>query len=252
MKRICLLLLLVLASASMTLAQGKDDYNRWDIYGGYSMGRFTSNVRQATFTSSGGSQTFSALCSPATGAEIGPNSQKFFCARRNFNGFEASVTRNVSRYVGIKGDVTGHWKTTSYLDNFTPPGVNQTLANDEKQWAFFGGVQFKDNSRAKRVKPFGHVMVGLARYSNTQSQIIDLFPAFNFTIKDRFTSLAMKIGGGVDIRVGKRIDIRVIQADYQPVSAKDRNPQRVSGPFTPSFVGRTMNGLTIGAGIVIH
>ena len=252
MKRVCLLLLLVLASASILRAQGANDYNRWDFYGGYSMGRFTSNVRQATFTSSGGSQTFSALCSQATGEEIGPNSQKFFCARRNFNGFEASVTGNVSRYVGIKGDVTGHWKKTSYLDNFTPPGVNQTLANDEKQWSFFGGVQFKDNSRAKRIKPFGHVMAGFARYSNRQSQTLDLFPAFNFTIEDRFTSFAMKIGGGIDLRVGKRVDIRLIQADYTPVFAKDRNPERISGPFSPSFVGRTMNGLTIGAGIVIH
>src|SRR3954469_19402676 len=125
MKRVCLLLLLMLASASMTLAQGSDDYHKLDIYGGYSLGHFTSNVRQATFTSSGGSQTFSALCSQATGAEIGPNSQRFFCARRNFNGFEGSVTGNVGRYVGLKGDVTGHWKKTSYLDNFTPPGVNQ-------------------------------------------------------------------------------------------------------------------------------
>ena len=252
MKRVFVIALLVLASAPLALAQGSNDYNKLDIYGGYSMGRFTSNVRQATFTSSGGSQTFSALCSQATGEEIGPNSQKFFCARRNFTGFEASVTGNVSRYLGINGDVTGHWKKTSYLDNFTPPGVNQTLANDEKQWGFFGGVQIKDNSRAKRIKPFGHIMAGFARYSNEQSQTLDLFPAFNFTIEDRFTSFAMKIGGGLDIRVGKKVDIRVIQADYQPVFAKDRNPQRISGPFTPSFVGRTMNGLTIGAGIVIH
>ena len=252
MKRVCLLSLLVLATASVGLAQSTDDYHKLDLYGGYSMGRFTSNVRQATFTSSGGSQTFSALCSQATGEEIGPNSQKFFCARRNFNGFEGSVTANVSRYIGIKGDVTAHWKKTSYLDNFTPPGVNQTLANDEKQWAFYGGVQFKDNSRAKRIKPFGQVMAGFARYSNEQSQTLDLFPAFNFTIEDRFTSFAMKIGGGVDLRVAKRVDVRLVQVDYTPVFAKDRNPQRISGPFTPSFIGRTMNGLTIGAGIVFH
>jgi hypothetical protein len=57
---------------------------------------------------------------------------------------------------------------------------------------------------------------------------------------------------GVDLRVGKRVDIRLIQADYNPVFAKDRNPERIWGPFTVSFVGRNMNGLTIGAGIVIH
>jgi len=252
MKRICPLLLIIFASASASLAQASNDYNKLDIYAGYSLGRFTSDVRQATFTSAGGSQTFSALCSQATGAEIGPNSQKFFCARRNFNGFDAAVTGNVSRYLGFTGNITGHWKKTSYLDNFTPPGVNQTLSNDEKLWSFLGGVQIKDSSRSKRVKPFGHVLAGFARYSNRQSQTLDLFPAFNFTIEDRFTGFAMKIGGGLDIKVGKRVDIRVIQADYMPVFAKDRNPQRISGPFSASFVGRTMNGLTIGAGIVIH
>ena len=252
MKRICLLLLIVFASVSASLAQTANDYNHWDFYGGYSMGRFTSNVHQATFTSAGGPQTFSGLCTQATGEELGLNSQKFFCARRNFNGFEASVTRNVSRYLGIKGAVTGHWKKTSYLDNFTPPGVNQTLANDEKYWNFLGGIQLKDNSRGKRIKPFGHVLAGFARYTNRQSQTLDLFPAFNFTIDDRVTSFAMKIGGGVDLRVGKRVDLRLIQADYNPVFARDRNPERISGPFTVSFVGRNMNGLTIGAGIVIH
>jgi hypothetical protein len=252
MKKTLVLTIMILALPAVAAAQASNDYNKLDIYAGYSMGRFTSNVRQATFTSSGGSQTFSALCSVATGQELGPNSQKFFCARRNFNGFDAAVTGNVSRYIGLTGDVTGHWKKTSYLDNFTPPGVNQTLANDEKLWSFLGGVQFKDNSRSKRVKPFGHVLAGLARYSNQQTQTLDLFPAFNFVIEDRFTSFAMKIGGGLDIRVGKRVDIRVIQADYTPVMAKDRNARRISGPFTPSFVGRTMNGLTIGAGIVIH
>ena len=252
MKRICLVSILVLVTAAVALAQGSNDYNKVDIYAGYSLGHFTSNLRQATFTSAGGAQTFTGLCTPATGEMIGLNSQKFFCARRNFNGFDAAITGNISRYVGFTGNITGHWKKTSYLDNFTPPGVNQTLANDEKFWNFLGGVQFKDNRRSKRIKPFGHVLAGVARYSNRQSQTLDLFPAFNFTIEDRATSFAMKIGGGVDLKVGKRIDIRLIQADYTPVFAKDRNPERISGPFTVSFVGRTMNGLTIGAGIVIH
>jgi hypothetical protein len=128
---------MVLALPAVAAAQASNDYNKLDIYAGYSMGRFTSNVRQATFNSSGGSQTFSALCSQATGEELGPNSQKFFCARRNFNGFDAAVTANLSRYVGLTGNVTGHWKKTSYLDNFTPPGVNQTLKRREAV-EFFG------------------------------------------------------------------------------------------------------------------
>jgi hypothetical protein len=253
MKKTFLLLLFVLASASVGLAQGSNDYHRWDIYGGYSLNRTESNLTKASFTSSGGTQTFTNLCSAATGAQIGPNSQKFFCTRRNFHGFEGSVTYNVSRYVGIQGDITGHFKTQSYLDTFTPPGVKQTLNNRERLYNFLGGIQIKNNRRDARIKPFGRMLVGVARYTNEQSQTLDLFPQFNFAIQDRATSFALKVGGGLDIKAGKRIDIRLIEVDYNPVFAGNRNPRSISGPFTAvSFTGRTANNFTIGAGIVIH
>ena len=253
MKRIFLLSLLVVASASVALAQGSSDYHKWDIYGGYSLGRMESNVDSAGFTSGGGTQTFTNLCSAATGQEIGPNSQKFFCTRRSFNGVEASVTRNVSKYVGLQGDVSGHFKSESFVDVFNPPGATQTLANDERLWQFLGGIQIKNNRREARVKPFARALAGFARYTNRQSQMIDIFPAFNFTIEDRETSAALKLGGGLDVRISKRVDIRVVQVDYNPVFAGDRNPKSISGPFsTVRLNGRTANNFTIGFGIVIH
>ena len=253
MKRIFLLSVLVLASASAALAQGSNDYHKWDIYGGYSLGRMESNLDAASFTSGGGTQTFTNLCSAATGQEIGPNSQKFFCTRRNFNGVEGSVTRNVSKYVGLQGDVSGHFKSESFVDVFNPPGAKQTLANDERLWQFLGGIQIKNNRRDARVKPFARALVGFARYTNTQRQTIDIFPQFNFTIEDRETSLALKLGGGLDVAVSKRVDIRVVQIDYNPVFAGDRNPKSVSGPFsTVHFNGKTAHNFTIGFGIVIH
>lgn len=253
MKRIFLLSLLIIASASASLAQGSNDYHQWDIYGGYSLGRMESNVSGASFTSAGGTQTFTDLCSAATGQQIGPNSQKFFCARRNFNGVEGSVTYNVSKYVGIQGDVSGHFESESFVDVFNPPGATQTLANEERLWQFLGGIQIKNNNRDARLKPFAHALIGFARYTNRQSQTIDIFPAFNFTIEDRETSAALKLGGGLDVRISTRVDIRIVQIDYNPVFAGDRRAQRVSGPFDPvQLNGQTANNLTIGFGIVIH
>lgn len=253
MKKTFLLLLLILVSASATLAQGSNDYNKWDIYGGYSLNRVESNLSQASFTSAGGTQTFTNLCSAATGQQIGPNSQQFFCKRRNANGLEGAVTYNISRYVGVQGDFTAHFKSTSYLDTFTPPGVKQTLSNRERLYNVLGGIQIKNNRRDARIKPFARALVGFARYTNQQSQTLDLFPQFNFTIQDRDTRFALKVGGGLDLRAGKRIDIRLISFDYNPVFAGNRNPRSVSGPFTAvSFTGRTANNYTIGAGIVIH
>lgn len=253
MRKLWLLSLFILASASVGLAQNSDDYHQWEVYGGYSLGRFESNLRQASFTSPGGTQTFTNLCSTATGGEIGPNFQRFFCTRRNFNGFDGSITYNVSKYIGIKGDFTGHFKSQTFIDKFTPPGVTQTISNRERLYNFLGGIQIKNNTREARVKPFAHALAGFARYTNRQQQTLDLFPQFNFTIADSETSLAMKLGGGLDIRAGKKIDIRVIEVDYNPVFAGDRNPRSIAGPFTNvSFTGKTAHNFTVGVGIVIH
>ena len=253
MKRTLLLAFVILGCASVSFAQGADDYHKWDVYGGYSLGRFKTNVNSASFTSSSGTETFTNLCSTATGQMIGLNFQKFFCTRRNFNGFDASVTYNVSKYVGVKADLTGHFKTQAFVDKFTPPGVTETVSNRERLWNFLGGVQVKNNSRDARVKPFGHALAGFARYTNRQQQTLDLFPQFNFTIEDRVTSFAMKVGGGLDIRAGKRIDVRVIEVDYNPVFAGDRTAKSIAGPFNPvKFTGRTAHNFTVGVGIVIH
>jgi len=252
-RRLLLLAVLIFVCAPIGFAQGGNDYHKFEVYGGFSLARTESNVSSASFTSGGGTQTFTNLCSAATGAEIGPNSQKFFCTRRNFNGFDGSITFNVSRYIGFKGDFTGHFKTEAFVDKFTPPGVTQILANQEHLYNFLGGVQIKNNSKTARIKPFAHALAGVARYTNRQQQTLDLFPQFNFTIQDQVTSFAMKVGGGLDIRAGKRIDIRVFEFDYNPVFAGDRQPKSIAGPFTKvSFTGKTANNYTFGVGIVIH
>ena len=253
MKQGWLLIVLVLSCAPFAFGQGADDYRKVEVYGGFSQGRIESNINSLTFTDPGGhSQTYSDLCSSQTGEQLGLNSQQFFCRRRSFNGFDASVTYNLSRYIGIKGNLTGHFKTDRFVDVFTPPGVTQTEAITERLYNFLGGVQIKDNRNSRRLKPFGHVLAGLARYTATQQQTIDLFPDFNFVARDSETSLALKVGGGLDIRVSKRVDIRVFELDYNPMFAGDRPWKTVSGPFALSVTGKRANNFTFGVGIVIH
>jgi opacity protein-like surface antigen len=252
MRKLCVLTLFILVSAPIALAQGSDDYHKLEVYGGYSLGRFESSTNSLTFRNPGGSQTYSNLCSAATGEQLGPNSQKFFCQRRNFNGFDGSVTYNLNQYVGIKADITGHFKTETFVDKFNPPGVTQTIAVRERLYNFLGGVQVKNNSKTRRFKPFGHALVGLGRYTNSQAQTIDLFPQFNFVAEDRTSALAMKLGAGLDIRVSKRIDVRLIEFDYNPLFARDRSYKSISGPFTFTSTGKTAHNFTFGIGIVIH
>src|SRR4051812_40328338 len=221
--RVLLLLILIGTCSTLALAQGADDYNRLEVYGGYSLGRVESNTSSLSAISPGGTQTFSNLCSTQTGDILGPHSQKFFCERRNFQGFDASVTYNLTKYIGIKGDVTGHFKSDRFVDVFAPPGATQTISTHEHLYNFLAGVQVKNNSRTARFKPFAHALVGAARYTNTQQQTIDIFPQFNFTARDQETSFAIKLGGGLDIRLNRRVEVRVFEFDYNPMFAGDRS-----------------------------
>lgn len=249
--RLLLLLILIAAGGASALAQ--DDYNKLEVYGGYSLGRVESTTNSLSFTSqSAGSGSFTNLCSQQTGEMLGLNSQKFFCDRRNFQGFDASVTHNLTKYVGIKADVTGHFKSETFIDVFTPPGITQTISVDEHLYNFLGGVQVKNNSRAARFKPFAHALAGVARYTNRQAQTLDLFPQGNFVARDKETAFALKLGGGLDVRVSKHVDVRVFEFDYNPVFAGDRGYETISGPFTFTSTGKTAHNYTFGFGIVIH
>src|SRR5258707_10141971 len=101
MRKIWLFALLVMALPAIAAAQGSNDYHKIEAYGGFSTNHVESNLNQASFTSIGATQTVTNLCSTATGDQIGPNFQKFFCSRRNFNGFVCSITIKVSQYVGM-------------------------------------------------------------------------------------------------------------------------------------------------------
>ncbi|MDQ3920087.1 MAG: hypothetical protein M3348_16600 [Acidobacteriota bacterium] len=251
MRRILLSAFFVAACALSAAAQAVDDYPRVEFYGGYSLGRLKSPAASLSFTDpSGATTTFNDPCGAAATAAFGANSQKFFCERRNFNGFDASVTYNFTRYLGVKGDVTGHFRTERFVDAFPP--ATQVTDTRERLYNFLAGVQVKDNSRAARFKPFAHALAGVARYSERGRQSIDLFPEFNFVADDRVTAFALKVGGGIDIRAGRRIDIRAVEFDYNPFFAGDHHFTTVSGPFTFAARGKTAQNYTVGFGIVIH
>jgi hypothetical protein len=72
-------------------------------------------------------------------------------------------------------------------------------------------------------------------------------------LHDRTTSPALKIGGGIDVRISPRVDLRVIEIDYQPIFARDRRTP-VSGPFVfdQTVKGKTAQNVTLSVGLVWH
>ena len=63
------------------------------------------------------------------------------------------------------------------------------------------------------MRPFAHALFGASLFRGFTS---DIRPAGNVYTFDDATSLAMALGGGLDLRVNKRIDVRLIQFDYTP------------------------------------
>lgn len=100
-------------------------------------------------------------------------------------------------------------------------------------------------------RPYAHVMAGVARLIEDDTETST--GPFEFVLKDHTTSLALKIGGGIDVRISPRVDLRVIEIDYQPIFAKDRRTP-VTGQFVfdQTVKGKTAQNVTFSVGIVWH
>ncbi|HKQ99433.1 MAG TPA: outer membrane beta-barrel protein [Pyrinomonadaceae bacterium] len=213
MRKLMILAVLVVASASMAFAQSTD-YNKVEVSAGYSHARVDTGVEDP---------------------DLEDDVADFLADRRGFNGFDASITGNLTRYFGLKGNISGHFKSDSFTD-----GID-TVNTRERMWNFLGGVQIKDNSKEKTVKPFAHVLAGVAR-----QEVRFTSPSFAdvFDIED--TNFAMKFGAGLDVRVHPRVDLRVIEFNYNPIFRGDVTLD------DEVFTGRTQHNFTIGFGIAIH
>ncbi len=215
MRRLISLAVLIAACASISLAQSTDDYNKYDIFVGYSHNRVDTGID-----------------------DNDPQLDDIIDEREGFHGFNASATGNLNRYFGLKVDVSGHWKKKT----FPLTGTTASLDLDSSLYNFLGGVQIKDNSKEARFKPFAHALVGAAHAKidgNFSNDVcIAVFPSpcpVDFEESD--TGFAGAFGGGLDIRASERVDIRAFSLDYNP---------------TRLFDGGTQHNFRIGVGIVIR
>ena len=203
--------LIIVACASIAAAQS--DYKKWEVYGGYSHNRVDTGI-----------------------GDDDPDLRDIIDEREGFHGFEAALTRNVSRYLGFKFDFSAHFKSKTF-----PFGsVQNAIDVDSHLYNFLGGIQLKDNSSEKTFKPFAHALAGVAHArNNVDSNLVcvaqaGVFCPGDFTVKE--TGFAAAVGGGIDIRAGNRLDVRVIQFDYNPTRLFDS----------------TQHNFRIGVGLVFH
>ena len=182
---------------------GQDDYKRAEFFAGYSNGQNdNSNFR---YNDNGGFR------------DIGPPS---------FHGFNVAGVYNVSRYIGFKGDFSGTYNRNTFNFPVIQAGGTATVSGENRNslYNLVGGVQFKDNSDEKRIKPFAHGMVGVAfaRTDSTGSCApSNLCTGIFVPGNNRDHGFAGIVGGGLDIKLNDRIDIRAVQVDYNPIRFHD-------------------------------
>ena len=62
----------------------------------------------------------------------------------------------------------------------------------------------------------------------------------------------MKIGAAADVRIGKRIDLRLFEINYNPIFASGTRHVQGNADFDLSLAGKRADNITLGVGIVIH
>ena len=197
MRKLFMAALFIACTSSFAFAQ--DDYNKYDIGVLYSHNRVDVGIED-------------------------PN-QNFLGEREGFNGVEAFVKGNVSRYAGLKGSYSFHRKSFD-INGGT---AATTFDVDADLHQFLGGVEFKDNARETKVKPFAHLLAGVG---HARADVSNSTVSFD----ESETGFAAAVGGGVDFRLNDRVDFRAVQFDY--------NPTRDNG--------QTSHNFRVGIGIIFR
>lgn len=223
MRKLFLSTILIVLVMTTAFSQTKDDFKRYDIFTGYShllLGPVKIPIIEAT--QDGSAVTYK----DAKDSIIG------------IKGVNVSATGNLNRYFGLKFDFSRHAQTRR-VPNEVTPSVVRDVPLQRSLYNFLGGIQFKDNSKTAKIKPFFHLLGGkaLSREEGTlRSYEPDQTQFFN-TMIVRYSSFKFSgaVGGGIDVKINDKLDLRAVQLEYNQ-SAYDGQ----------------VKALRIGAGIVFR
>ncbi len=125
----------------------------------------------------------------------------------HWNGWNVATSFAITDWLSIAGDVSGH-----YLRDFP------FFRDNHSFYTFAAGPQFSTGGRTRKVRGFGHVMVGGGH--RTQSEV-ESFNGF-LVVSSGFENVTegtgvypvLLIGGGLDVGVSKHMALRVFQSDW--------------------------------------
>ena len=135
----------------------------------------------------------------------------------NFHGWNASVTGNITRRLGIVADFSGHYGSEQ----------DGTILVRENAHSFLFGPRV--SFRGKRLSPFVYALFGATRFQERAT-----ISGQRLSRSD--TGFSSALGGGLDIRVNDRLAVRAFQLDY----------------FRPNFFGEAHTRGRLAFGVVLN
>lgn len=133
---------------------------------------------------------------------VGSQAGTFSPANRNYYGFDLAFGYNLRRYVSLVTKVGFQFARTTAV----PPAEFTKVHLENTEMLF--GPQF--TLRKRRTTTFANVLVGL----NNTTLLLQAGTLYQNTM-DR-NSIALGIGGGVDVNLPRSLAIRAIHVEYVP------------------------------------
>jgi len=149
--------------------------------------------------------------------------------RSPHHGLALSYVSNLLRFSGLKLEVS------SLVDRHSHSGFTY---RHQPLWLLFG-TQIKDNRSSSRLKPFLHLMGGAARFAASTSPLACAaalgLPSCPARFHSRRWSAVNTIGGGLDLKLSLRVDLRLLQIDYAPLARYGQTFHSVRFGFGATF-----------------
>ena len=186
-----LISLAIIGNFALSAAAQSEEAKRVEVFAGYSLTRTNYKVERSLPTE------------PVV---------TFFNPKQTLNGFNASATGYLTNKIGLTGDFSAHFTTKRLTD---PLGGNINISVN--LFNIVGGPQYKFRNKS-RVTPFVRSLAGVAV---TRGRLGLTRVAFSETTSA--TNFALMLGGGLDVSIGKRFDLRLAQVDYNPIFLRRGN-----------------------------
>ena len=150
-------------------------------------------------------------------------------------GVDVSGTGYITKRFGITGDFSAHFR--SHDENVAGGPIHFKTSN----YNYLVGPKFRFTN-STRATPFVHALAGVSNNRFKATGNVAAGGSSPILTPISVTDFAIALGGGLDIRIYKRISLRAFQIDYMPVFMRDR-------PIT-DFDGRRFYNVRFSTGIV--